>query len=104
VIGSGGLVLFCTTLYNIVMKVTMTEARQKLPELVRRVRNDSELRVQITVHGEVAAELHACLPEPRPGAAASRLREVMAQLPAHRGPERRVSESVNEHLYGKASE
>ena len=86
------------------MKVTVTEARQKLPELVRRVKADADLRVQITVHGDVAAELRACSPEPPPGRAAKRLRELMAELPAHRGPERRVSESVNEHLYGKRRE
>ena len=84
------------------MKLTVTEARQKLPELVRRVKADGGLRVQITVHGEVAAELRACPPEPPPGAAARRLRELMAKLPAQRGRTRNISEEVNQHLYGKA--
>ncbi|MCP3957975.1 MAG: hypothetical protein GY719_08995 [bacterium] len=86
------------------MKVTVTEARQTLPELVRRVKADADLRVQITVHGDVAAELRSCSPEPPRGAAANRLRELMAELPAHEGPGRSVSESVNEHLYGKRHE
>ena len=86
------------------MKVTVTEARQKLPELVRRVREDSDLRVQITVHGNVAAELRASSPGPPPGAAARRLRELMSELPAIHGPKRKVSESVNEHLYEEAPE
>ena len=86
------------------MKITVTEARQKLPELVRRVKEDSGLRVQITVHGDIAAELRAYSPGPPPGAAARKLRSLMAELPAHRGPKRRVSEDVNAHLYAKASE
>ncbi len=83
------------------MKITISKARQKLPELVRRVKEDGDLRVQITVHGNVAAELRGCPLEPPPGAAAKRLRELMAELPAHRGSKRNISEQVNQHLYGK---
>lgn len=94
----------CTSLYNQGMKVTVTEARQRLPELVRRVKGDADFRVQITVHGDVAAELRASPKAAPAGAAARRLKEVMAQLPEHSGKKRRVSERVNEHLYGKAPE
>lgn len=86
------------------MRITVTEARQKLPELVRRVKDDSDLRVQITVHGDVAAELRAYSPGPPPGEAARKLQTLMAELPAHEGPRRRVSEEVNTHLYGKDTE
>ena len=87
-------------MYNACMKISISEARQKLPELVRRVKKDGDLRVQITVNGDVAAELRGCPREPPPGAAARRLREVMAELPAHRGRKRHISEQINQHLYG----
>ena len=83
------------------MKVTITEARRRLPELVSRVKEDDGLRVQITVHGDVAAELRSCPIDPPLGAAAKRLRELMARLPAHRGGKRNISEQINQNLYGK---
>lgn len=83
------------------MKLTLTEARKKLPELVRRVKQDDGLRILITVHGDVAAELRGCPPDPPPGAAARRLQELMADMPAHRGRRRSTSENVGRHLYGK---
>lgn len=86
------------------MKISISEARQKLPELVRRVNADNDLRVLITVHGDVTAELRSHFPDPPPGAAARRLRELMAELPARRGRKGRVSERVSKTLYGKPSE
>lgn len=86
------------------MKISISEARQKLPELVRQVKADSNLRVLITVHGDVTAELRSHFPDPLPGAAARKLRELMSELPPRRGREGSVSERVNEALYGKPSE
>ncbi|HSR54170.1 MAG TPA: hypothetical protein VLV83_25355 [Acidobacteriota bacterium] len=83
------------------MKVSITDARRQLPELVRRIKDDAELRVQITVHGQVAAELRGCLPEPRPGAAAEKLLEIMSKHEAHEGPKRNTSGNVKQFLYGK---
>lgn len=83
------------------MKVTITEARRRLPELVSRVKEDEGLRVRITVHGDVAAELRSCPIDPPLGAAAKRLRELMARLPAHRGGKRNISEQINQNLYTK---
>ena len=88
-------------MYNNSMKISISEARQKLPELVRRIKKDGDLRVQITVHGDVVAELRSCTPEPSPGAAARRLRELMVELPGHRGPKRNISKRINQHLYGE---
>lgn len=83
------------------MEIAISEARRRLPELVHRVKTDAGLRIRITVHGEVVAELRAPLPEPKPGAAAERLRALMAEMPAHRGRKRKVSANVGEALYGK---
>jgi antitoxin (DNA-binding transcriptional repressor) of toxin-antitoxin stability system len=82
-------------------RVSISEARKRLPELVRQVKQDSGSVVQITVHDEVVAELRAALPEPEPGAAARALLELMQTLPKRRGARRNVSGHVKEHLYGK---
>jgi antitoxin (DNA-binding transcriptional repressor) of toxin-antitoxin stability system len=83
------------------MKVPISEARRRLPELVRHVKQDRGSVVQITVHDEVVAELRAALPEPEPGAAARALLELMQKLPKHRGPRRNISGHVKDHLYGR---
>jgi len=85
------------------MEIPISQARQRLPELVRQVKANHELQVLITVHGDVAAELRAHVPSPPPGTAARRLQAVMAKLPPSESPETRVSENVNEVLYGKGS-
>lgn len=82
------------------MKLSISEARRRLPELIRRVRKDGGARVHITVHDEVVAELRAAQPEPAAGAAARKLLELMAKLPRHRGRQTRVSSRVKAHLYG----
>jgi antitoxin (DNA-binding transcriptional repressor) of toxin-antitoxin stability system len=55
------------------MKLSISEARRRLPELVRQVRKDAGARVEIMVRDKVVAELRAALPEPEPGAAAKKL-------------------------------
>ena len=82
------------------MKVPISEARRRLPELVKRVRKDAGATVQITVHDEVVAELRAALPEPAPGAAGRALLALRAKLPRPRGPKRNISGHAREHLYG----
>jgi antitoxin (DNA-binding transcriptional repressor) of toxin-antitoxin stability system len=81
--------------------MSISEARRRLPELVRQVKQDRGSVVQITVRDEVVAELRAALPEPEPGAAAQALLELMRKLPKHRGRRRNVSGHVKEHLYGR---
>ena len=51
-------------------RVSISEARRRLPQLVRQVEQDRGSAVQITVRGEVVAELRAAVPEPEQGAAA----------------------------------
>jgi antitoxin (DNA-binding transcriptional repressor) of toxin-antitoxin stability system len=86
------------------MKVSISEARRRLPELVRQVRKDPGATVQITVRDEVVAELRAALPEPEPGAAARALLELARTLPKprrRRGRPTDVSAHVKEYLYGR---
>lgn len=83
------------------MKISISDARRRLPELVHQIRKDAGTSVQITVHDEVVAELRAAQPELEPGAAARKLLELMAKLPRHRGRKTHVSSRVKEHLYGR---
>jgi len=94
---------FRPPLYTRPMKLSISEARRRLPELVRRVRKNAGAKVEITVRDEVAAELRAALPEPEPGAAAKKLVELMRRLPKHRGRKTDISAHVKEHLYGSAA-
>jgi antitoxin (DNA-binding transcriptional repressor) of toxin-antitoxin stability system len=83
------------------MKIAISEVRRRLPDLVRRV-GGGDIVVQITVHGEVVAELRQAVSEPEPGAAARKLVEVMSRLPKHRGAKRRISSRAREVLYGRS--
>jgi antitoxin (DNA-binding transcriptional repressor) of toxin-antitoxin stability system len=90
----------CTLL---TMKFSISEARKRLPELVRQVRKDAGAKVEITVRDEVVAELRAALPEPEPGAAAKKLVALMRRLPKHRGRKTDVSAHVKEYLHGSGA-
>jgi antitoxin (DNA-binding transcriptional repressor) of toxin-antitoxin stability system len=84
-------------------RVSISEARRRLPELVRQLKENPGSVVQITVRDEVVAELRAAVPdtEPEPGAAAQALLELMRKLPKRRGRRRNISGHVKEHLYGR---
>jgi len=81
------------------MKVSISEARNRLPELVRKVRTNPDTQVLIMVHNEVAAELRAPQVEPVPGAAVKKLQEVMRRLPKRSRQKVSVSSQVDRHLY-----
>lgn len=81
------------------VKLPITEARRRLPELVRQVRKDPGSTVQITVRDEVVAELRAALPEPEPGATGRALLEALRKLPKRRGRRIDVAARAEEHLY-----
>jgi antitoxin (DNA-binding transcriptional repressor) of toxin-antitoxin stability system len=81
-------------------RVSITEARRRLPQILRQLKRDTV--VQITVRNEVVAEIRTTLPvsEPEPGAAARALLEIMRKLPKHRGRRRNISGHVKKYLYG----
>jgi len=84
------------------MKLSISEARRKLPALVKTVRKDPRTTIQITVREEVVAELRALQPGPEPGVAARKLLELRKKL-AKKGLKTRrtdVSSHVKKHLYG----
>lgn len=83
------------------MKLSISEARKRLPALVRRVQRDAGASIQITVHDQVVAELRAVQQELPPGAAATALSAIMAKLPKKRGRKVPISSHVKTHLYGR---
>lgn len=85
------------------MKLSISEARRRLPELVRQVSKDAGAKVEITVRDQVVAELRPALPEPEPGAAAKKLLAIMRKLPKRRGAKTQVSRRVKKYLYGSAA-
>ncbi len=83
-------------------RVSISEARRRLPELVRQVKQDRGSVVQITVRDEVVAELRAALTDPEPGAAARALLELARKLPKPRkGRPTDVSAHVKDYLYSR---
>ena len=85
-------------------RLSITEARRRLPQLVRQLTRDRTAVVQITVRDEVVAELRGAVPKPEPGAAARALLDLMNKLPKHRGRRRKnISGHVKEYLYGGKS-
>ena len=86
------------------MRVSVSEARRRLPSLLKRVTQDPTLRIEITVHDEPVAELRAVAARAAPGAAARRLlalaRALSAEAGVPTGQREDVAGHVEEHLYG----
>jgi antitoxin (DNA-binding transcriptional repressor) of toxin-antitoxin stability system len=84
------------------MKLSISETRKRLPELVRHVRQDPGATVQITVRDEPIAELRAVTPGPEPGEAARKLLELRKKLAKKglKGRQTDISSRVKQHLYG----
>jgi antitoxin (DNA-binding transcriptional repressor) of toxin-antitoxin stability system len=82
--------------------IPISDARKRLPRLVKQLQRDPGMVYTITVRDEAVAELRAAAPGPEPGAAARKLLEIMARLPKPRGKARtNIAARVNQHLYGK---
>ncbi|MGH7871110.1 MAG: hypothetical protein ACREQO_02700 [Candidatus Binatia bacterium] len=84
------------------MKLSISEARRRLPELVRRVRKNAAAKIEITVRDEVVAELRPAPVPSVPGAAAKRLLSLMRKMPKRRGVQSNVSGRVKDYLYGSS--
>jgi antitoxin (DNA-binding transcriptional repressor) of toxin-antitoxin stability system len=87
-------------------RVSITEARRRLPQLVRQLKHAPGSAMQITMRNEVVAKLRAArpVPEPEPGAAARALLELAQKLPKRRrrrGRPTDISAHVKEYLYGR---
>ena len=59
------------------MQVPISEARTKLPHLIKQLQRNPNLTYEITIHREVVAELKAPLQLPAGGEAAKRLLSIL---------------------------
>ena len=83
------------------MKIPISKARAKLPQIIKELEKNPDVIFEITVHDSVVAELKAP-PRIEPGVAARKLLEAMKQLPRAEAPGTvRVSEKIDHYLYGK---
>ena len=81
------------------MQIPISEARAKLPKLIKQLQQDPNLVYEITVHQEVVAELKSPAQLPAGGAAAKELLAIIDQLPKSRSRRQgRVSENVKHYL------
>lgn len=82
------------------MQIPISEARAKLPHLVKQIQREPGLTYEITIHDEVVAELKSPARFPRGGEAAKALLAIMERLPKSRSRKKvDVSENVKSHLY-----
>lgn len=87
------------------MQIPISEARAKLPQLIKQLRQDPSLSYEITVHQEVVAELRSPSQLPTGGEAAKKLLSIIDCLPpASAADTINVSEHVKDHLYSSSSE
>ena len=87
------------------MQIPISEARAKLPQLIKQLRQDPSLSYEITVHQEIVAELRSPSQVPQGGEAAKQLLAIIDQLPpAPAGDATDISTHVHEHLYPSADE
>lgn len=77
--------------------ISITEARKKLPSIIKSFKASPDAVYQITVHDEVVAEIKKP-PTVKPGEAAAKLLDLRKHLRSKR-KKYRISESVKDYLY-----
>ncbi|MBI4683661.1 MAG: hypothetical protein HY755_00495 [Nitrospirae bacterium] len=79
--------------------ISITEARKRLPGIVKSLKHFPDTVYQITVHNEIVAEIKTP-PKIKPGEAATKMLEIRKRL-RHKGKRYKtaVSENIKGHLY-----
>jgi len=79
--------------------ISITEARKRLPGIIKSLKTSPDSVYQITVHNEVVAEIRTP-PKIKPGEAAAKLLEMSRKLrKSKKGYKIPISENIKEHLY-----
>ncbi len=78
--------------------ISITEARKRLPGIIKSLKNSPGTVYQITVHDEVVAEIRTP-PKIKPGEAATKLLEIRKRLGSRKYRTKPVSENIKEYLY-----
>lgn len=79
--------------------ISITEARKRLPSIIKSLKASPEAVYQVTVHDEIVAEIKRPLIV-KPGEAAAKLLELSGKLRRKTtGYKIPISENIKEHLY-----
>lgn len=79
--------------------ISITEARKRLPSIIKSLKNSPDTVYQITVHNEVVAEIKTP-PIIKPGEAAANILEMRKKMKTKKnGYKIPISENIKEHLY-----
>jgi hypothetical protein len=79
--------------------ISISEARKKLPGIIKKLRESPDTVYQVTVHDEVVAEIRTS-PRVKPGEAVKHLL-ALRKRSATKGKAKKypISENIKEHLY-----
>lgn len=84
--------------------ISISEARKKLPSIIKKLKEAPDMVYQVTVRDEVVAEIKTS-PKIKPGEAAARLLSLRKQnRKKSRTKKYPVSENVKGHLYAAEDE
>jgi hypothetical protein len=79
--------------------ISISEARKRLPGIIKSLRAEPDTVYQVTVHDKVVAEIRTS-PMVKPGEAAASLLKLRKKQDAKRASRKHpVSENVKDHLY-----
>jgi hypothetical protein len=79
--------------------ISITEARNKLPSIIKSLKKSPDTVYQVTVHNEIVAEIKTS-PVIKPGEAATRLLEARKRIGKKTGLKKYpISENIKAHLY-----
>lgn len=78
--------------------ISITEARKRLPGIIKSLKRSPDTVYQITVHDEVVAEIRTP-PKIKPGEAAAKLLELRKHLGRKKYKTKPISENIKEYLY-----
>ncbi|MBI4689953.1 MAG: hypothetical protein HY754_06765 [Nitrospirae bacterium] len=78
--------------------ISITEARKRLPGIIKSLKSSPNTVYQITVHNEIVAEIKTP-PKIKPGEAAAKLLELRKRLGSKKYKTKPISENIKEYLY-----
>jgi hypothetical protein len=78
--------------------ISISEARKKLPSIVKSLKSSPDTVYQITVRNEVVAEI-TTPPTVKPGEAAAKLLKLRKRLGTKKYRTKPISENIKEYLY-----
>lgn len=77
--------------------ISITEARKRLPSIIKSLKSSPDTIYQITVHDEVVAEIKTPL-KIKPGEAAAKLLELRKRIGPKKYKTKPVSENIKKYL------